>query len=51
MIWKRIKNLWKLSAYEPKELITDIRVSPINNQAQIIKKTNPIEDFLQQNGK
>lgn len=53
MILKRIKNLWKLSELEVSsdgtyQVSKDLILKP--KMAQIIKRENPIEEFLEQNG-
>ena len=52
---KRIRNLWRLSEWEienlPKDLPIGTKVSPLvklpTKMAQIIKRSNPVQDFLE----
>ena len=47
---KRLHNLWKLSALELGNTDTPKQLIVVDKQAQIIKRTNPIEEFLEKNG-
>lgn len=47
---KRLSNLWKLSALEPKDLeVKGPTVTKKLRKAIIIKKQEPIEEFLHEN--
>ena len=53
MIWKRLKNLWKLSAYEPleKDKVLEVgdKITPLiqPKKAIIIKRKNdPAGEFI-----
>jgi len=55
MIWKRLRNLWRLSAYEPmkdyelpKDFILAVKDKP--KQAIIIKKADDIINKFVNNG-
>ena len=49
-MWRRIKNLWKLSEIEVKDnalTIGEVKI-PVKKRemAQIIKRTNDVDEFL-----
>lgn len=60
-IWKRLKNLWKLSEFKPQFDENSLNVihpngkiltlleKPIVKMAQIIKRANPTQEFLKEN--
>jgi len=54
-MFKRIKNLWRLSGMELQpnqtfQIKPDFTVNKIDNTVQIISRKSPVDEFIEKNG-